>query len=104
MKILLQIHRSTEDIPQVMSPKKKKKNNLTSGPSQKTSNSLETVERRKTPAGTSPGDSGDKSSTSRQRLHEATVAGGSWVSLKRSQGAHLDSNPSQTWQAAQQGG
>lgn len=25
MKVLLQIHRSTEDIPQVMSPKKKKK-------------------------------------------------------------------------------
>ena len=56
------------------------------GPGQQTPNVLMAVEWRKTPAGTSPGANRDGSSTALWRPHEPTVAGGNWVSLRRSQG------------------
>lgn len=66
---------------------------LCCGPGQQIPNVLVAVEWRKTPAGTSPRANRDRRSMSQWRPHEPMVAGGNWVSLRRSQGALTPRSP-----------
>lgn len=86
---------SREAVPQVTSPKKQPLYAVVLASRHQMSSWLW----RKT-AGISPGASRDRSSTSWRRPRECMVAGGNWMSLRRSQGS---SEPPKSQQALQQG-